>query len=122
MQRKKKPKDLKSVKSIWYKKLKKSGFYDIEENEHKLKRYDADYFLHLGVDKATETSQYYSNCEEFLRKHLFFSKSDRYIWRLHCTGMTEVQIAKQIGVHESTISRVLSRLRKIMEDERSNLN
>ena len=115
-----KKKDLKALQSLWYSKLKKSGFEDIEVSETKLKRYDAEYFLAKGADEATETVEYYNECEEFLRRHVFFSKSDRLVWRLHCTGLTEEEIAKQLKVQQPAISKVLARLTKVMLDERSN--
>jgi len=122
MPRKKQAKQFKQLQAKWYAKLSKSGFEDIEANDNKLKRYDAEYFLSTSVDKAMETLQYYKQCEEFLREHNFFSKSDRGIWRLHCTGMTEEEIAKHFGVNQSTISRILGRIHKVMQDDRSDNN
>lgn len=108
----------KTLKEIWASKLKKSGFNDIETKDEYLKRYDSYYFASWSEAQHEEIRAYYNECQDFHRENLFYSKSDKYVWKLHCQGMTQDEIAKNIGVNQKTISDVIIRLTKKMKNGR----
>ncbi len=106
----------KSLRETWYNKLKKLGFDDIETKDEHLKRHDAYYFATWSEAQHGEIRAYYNECQDFYREHNFYSKSDKYVWKLHCQGMTQDEIAKDIGVNQKTISDVIIRLTRKMKE------
>lgn len=121
MPRKKIPKTFQSIKRVWYNKLKSSGFEDIEKGEY-LKRFDSFHFAGYSKEQHKEIDEYYTQCQEFLKTHMFYSKSDKHVWKKHCEGYTDKEIAETIGVTERAINYVVNRLKKVMEDDRSDNN
>lgn len=106
--------DFKKLQREWYDKLQDEGFTDIESTEWKLKRYDSHYFSQLETGKIQTTQEYYSRCEKFLKRRRWKYKSDRVIWKYHSQGWTEQRIGDKLGVHKSTVSKILKRLREEM--------
>lgn len=125
-----KSKEFKALLSTWDKKLKESGFKDIEYREKDtLIRYHSIQFLEKGVSaldpislKAKES--YYRSAEFFLNSHKFDNPLERKIWALHSEGKSMRYIAKLIKTSKDKtlmsvtmrVQRIVSALAKIMVD------
>lgn len=118
----KKPEDYEKLRAIWYKKLQKEGFKDIEQDEDNLKEWSTKFFLNHDKTTREAKESYYSMATQFLNEYNFESNLDKVIWEYHANAMSVREIAetlrkakiiKRTGawVHEF----VVKRLRKIMK-------
>lgn len=75
----------------WDKKLKNSGFEDIEQRDENLKRWDS-YFFKLKVkgNSVLQESKeiYFRLAGQFLYENAFESVEERRIWEMHCNGVS----------------------------------
>lgn len=83
------PTQFKKLKLEWYKKLAKSGFRDIENENGRM---DIGKSLHNIVQKYDQNSyaekeEYYRLAGRFLWDYPFPSKQERLIWELHSEGV-----------------------------------
>jgi hypothetical protein len=118
----------------WYKKLKKVGFDDIEQDTRNLKIYHSHYFmvkyfdLHRDGDRwAGSTSfrakaSYYRLASAFTHSHNFKDKKEKLIWSLHSDGVAMVNIRKilaEIGqkTYIDGVRKTINRLSSIMLKE-----
>lgn len=92
------PTEFKKLKKLWYKKLKASGFHDIEDADNsRLKggasgmKYQARYGE--GVYQQTRQEYYYA-AYQFLNSHEFDKERDRIIWEYHANGISARNIKK----------------------------
>jgi hypothetical protein len=85
----------KKEKKKWYKRLKSSGFKDIELGEDELVRYS----FHLTDAYRSGTYDYYLKANEFLASFKFQTKLDQFIWSLHSEGNSCRQISTQLSKH-----------------------
>ena len=132
-----KAKSYAELKKVWYKKLRDSGFTDIEEEDGKLKRYSSD-FLKLPTPDSRKysllsdnlkqemiknnfeyTVKYYDMAEQFLSSHKFRRVYERLIWKMHSEGISEQVISNElIGKFPELIRRrvhdIVASLRNIM--------
>lgn len=105
----------KQEKAKWYKKLKKSGFDDIERDEHRLKVNTLDRIGRNTFSRVDYTSdqlsqerltakivhdakqEYYYKAEHFLNSHKFESEKERVIWEYHANGLSIRDIVKVLN-------------------------
>lgn len=90
-------------REIWYKKLKDSGFYDIERDENTLKEYS---FLVFSPRRALlqnggwqAKAAYYSMAERFLQEYPFNvetrqGRRERIVWEYHSNAISIRDIVK----------------------------
>jgi hypothetical protein len=119
----KQPKDLKSLQKIWYAKLKKSGFDDIESENGQL-RGDASRYIaenpHPNLWEAT--ADYYRLANSFLYDNRFDTELEKTIWEYHANGLSARNIAKVLkqvkvkSLSKNTVWRTIVRLRNDMYD------
>lgn len=136
-----KPDDFKKLQDKWYKKLKDSGFEDIEQDEQRLKRWDSMYFItrhtsfvgnsakqvagshrKLSTDQFKSQQEYYQLAGVFLHNHQFKDSKERTIWELHSEGyptsdIYKVMKAKKQAVYLEGIHKTIKALAKIMVDQ-----
>lgn len=87
--------EFKKLQEQWYKKLKKSGFKDIEQNEDRLMVWDSTEFQkNYSEIKFKARESYYRMAEHFLTNHKFTSEAERYTWQLHSEGKSIREIIK----------------------------
>lgn len=101
-----------ALKATWYRKLKKSGFRDIERPDGTLA--DADQYKRLLNKSATEITAsiaYYRQASEFLHSRRLSAK-DRAIWGLHVEGKTERAIATKVKLSKSAVHERIAKLRR----------
>lgn len=77
-------KEFQQMNRKWKKKLKASGFKDIERSEHQLRVYS--YQVYDSYDPAV--ADYYVKAEAFLLNHKFENEFDKIIWELHSQGQS----------------------------------
>lgn len=78
----------------WYRKLRESGFNDIESDEFNLKIW-SDRFIQQHADPVLwqAKEEYYRLAERFLNEHKFESNLDKVIWEYHANALSARSIA-----------------------------
>jgi hypothetical protein len=84
-----------ALRGKWYKKLKQSGFEDIEHQDM-LKRWDGHIFARYDPYSSSMKQEYFRLAGIFLNEHEFASKTDRDIWSLHSEGATLDEISAKV--------------------------
>lgn len=122
------PNDYEKLRAIWYKKLEKDGFTDIEQLDGNLKQWSTRFVgKHSQVTREAKQA-YYSMASRFLSEYTFESSLDRIIWEYHSNGMSvrdiadtlkKAKIIRRTGawVHEFVIKRLREAMRKIYMNE-----
>lgn len=91
MARVKKPKaqDYKTLKEVWYKKLVRSGFNDIEQDEYNFKGVaHSSYFIRpQSLESWQSKEEYYRMARNFLNDYSFSSRAEIIIWEYHSEGI-----------------------------------
>lgn len=119
----KKPSDFEKLKATWYKKLKKSGFEDVEANENDLKvnssKFTRTRTLHIDWD-ARHT--YYRLATHFLNDYKFKNRIEQIIWEYHSNGISMrniVSLLKQTRVkrkvNKDQVNTIITRLECAMK-------
>lgn len=98
-----KSKEFKELQKEWYKKLKDSGFRDVEKNERELIAPSE-----IAPETFEETVAYYRMARRFLEDHDFVSPFNAAVWFLHCEGLSAREIAREFRRSNSTISTLVS--------------
>lgn len=112
--------DFKALKAAWDKRLKKSGFEDIETVNGELKTYHTSLFNDAGDATLREAKEdYYRHAGYFLNDHKFASELERKIWELHADGYGIRQIVTTLNkrgyhVYKDKIHKILQPLTKEM--------
>lgn len=113
--------NLASIKKEWYKKLKDSGFEDIETDDGKLIRWSSSYLKQVSKE-GRETQQhakesYYRLAGQFYHSYLFETRQEKLVWELHSSGKSMRDIAKVIKMSSTTVKERIHKLRNIMFKE-----
>lgn len=90
-------KEFKQLQEKWYKKLKSSGYEDIEQDENNLKEWDS-YAFKSRYNKHLFSSKeaYYQLAGQFLHTYEFMCARDKLIWELHSEGHSITQISEKL--------------------------
>ena len=123
MAAKKKPEDYQKLKEVWYKKLERSGFVDIEKDEYNLKQYSFRFNQDAVVRSWHSKTEYYSMAGQFLNHYKFASNLEKTIWEYHVNGIGVRDIAKlltkakvrSIKPNKDNVQKVVSRLAEEMK-------
>lgn len=128
----KRPKTLRELKKIWYKKLEKSGFNDIESSEYDLKSPSRPFRNIPSRNGVTledahitwgARQEYYYLAEHFLNEYIFETQRDRNIWAYHTAGISIRDITKILNklpgkkTNRDAIWTVVKRLSTIMKEK-----
>lgn len=97
----------------WNRKLKLSGFNDIENMDGSLKAEIDPRTLANAMKTKDIREDYQARAEEFLCNYRDFSIIDRKIWAAHCTGMGAVRISKLLGITMYKADTTLFKLRAL---------
>lgn len=116
----KKPKpnkqDYQSLKEVWYKKLERSGFEDIEKDELNLKQYSSRFNQDAVVRNWYAKREYYSMAGQFLHTYKFGSNLEKVIWEYHTESISVRNIAKLLNktkVTKTNKDKVLAVITKL---------
>jgi len=117
--------DFKELQKHWYKKLKDSGFEDVEKDEYFLIR-DARSKRIFRSDRSIEyyesVIEYYQLAENFLHDFKFKTEREKIIWEYHANGISMrdiVIIMQKAGIKDLTRTKVctiIGQLRKEMKN------
>lgn len=118
--------EFKKLQKEWNKKLKASGFEDIENisPEHQSIRtpHSHYFFSRYTPEQIEETLNYYSECMHFYWHYTEFkSKREKEMWFLYSQGMTRRKIADDMKsrgfkVCHNLVQYYVGRLKKIMHN------
>lgn len=94
------------LKALWYKKLKDSGFKDIETPQGYIKdwprqRIQRDFTPEYIQEKQT----YFSAASELYWTHEFESRLEKNIWQLHCDGKSYREIAAALRNSKNKLNK-----------------
>lgn len=102
-------KTLRALRREWDKKLKESGFEDIEDREsprEMLKSWHSTkFFYRFDEDRFLARKDYFELATQFLGTHRFESEIDREVWRLHTEGESLRKIANHLTSQGSPMSK-----------------
>lgn len=109
-------KEFKDLKDKWYKKLEKSGFVDLEQNEDQLKQWEAGAFGNrYSVETFSSNQKYFELAGQFFFDNKFVSKLEKKVWELHSKGITLYAIADKVKViKKSKVHMIIQKLSKEM--------
>lgn len=96
--------DYQSLKTVWYAKLKKSGFKDAEKNEHRLKQWSSKFKAPNIRNSWDSKHEYYSMARQFLNNYKFESNLEKAIWEYHVEGISYRNIAKLLKKVKTSIT------------------
>lgn len=110
-------KEFKALQALWYRKLEKSGFEDIEDTQKKgepLKRWDSTQFQRERARHTFSAKQtYYERASAFLEKYRFHGEIEKSIWAMHTEGEAIRTIAKALKLKIWFVHRTILRLRAL---------
>src|SRR5882672_4335109 len=116
-------KKLKALQAEWYKKLKESGFVEIEDTKSgALKEWSGHYVQgkrdkDFARDLIREVDTYFHSARSLLHGFSFGCSRDKRIWNLHCNGLSTRQIASRIGnIDHCTVYQVIKKIRAVFLD------
>jgi len=111
-------KDFKKLQDDWSKKLKESGFKDIEYNDNLLVGGSASNKLNhnFSLERYQNRETYYRLAGQFLHFYKFEDAEEKEIWRLHSEGVSYREIPKKLNISYSkdTIHKKIKKLAKLM--------
>jgi len=100
---------------VWYDKLAKSGFEDIEERHsprEMLKQWHSHSFRSSGTpDQFVAKQEHYLSALHVLRNYKFATKLDRQVWACYAYGKSIRKTERLIGVKRDVVHRTLTRLK-----------
>ena len=109
------------LQKIWYKKLKDSGFKDIEHSSGAL---DRSYTKSKRTQVEIEVIQhYYSMASALLNNHTFEDHIEKVIWEYYSEGMSAREIAETLtksGIKKKkhvTVSKIIKKLETLMKEK-----
>lgn len=123
MARPKKQLTLKEQQELWYKKLQKEGFEDIESDEHHLKFYTSQFAAKFIPETWQAKARYYQMATNFLEEYKFNTKLEQVVWEYHVNAISYRDIAKILkkvrlvkNTNRTTIYKMIKRLKEKMFD------
>jgi hypothetical protein len=101
--------DFKKLQKDWYKKLKDTGFNDIETDVEREGNFVKQENKHREID--TVRINYFQNCQDFLHSGVLTDTIDLFIFEKHCEGYSSNKLStllkNELGhsIHRSSIDR-----------------
>jgi len=109
------------IRDVWYKKLKDSGFEDIEQPGGSI-NIGAPRSIHFQEEDLRQITQdYYCMAYHFLNSYEFDSELERVIWDYHTNGLSNRAIGKLLKqtkiskISRDMVWKIVSRLENIMK-------
>ncbi len=110
------------LKKEWYKKLKDSGFNDIEKSTGQIGRTKPN-VTNRNSDQISAIQEYYAMARSFLIDHNFVSEFEKIVWEYHSEGLSLRKISETLEKNKiSTLQRdaihaIVKRLEKLMKSK-----
>lgn len=109
-----KSKEFEKLKAEWYKRLEKSGFKDIEQDEDTLKKTTYERLYKRDMIRLPFTQRYYELATHLLQTFKFESSTDRAIWSHHANGKTVREIMERTDKSRFLVQKTIERLSKLL--------
>lgn len=90
----------KALEQIWYEKLKAEGFEDIEDcdkRDRPLSAWHSFKFPALNAGQREASTLYFEAASELLHTYEFERPIERFIWALHCQGLSKREIEIEVS-------------------------
>jgi len=117
---KKKKEDYETLRKKWYKKLKDSGFNDIESYEYPDGYLNARNFN--NVADYENKVEYFRFASQFLHEYKFCNPHDEKIWKMHSEGSRYREIAKAMNLHVSQTFYAIRKIKKKFREFITNID
>lgn len=102
---------LKALQAKWKKKLKDSGFEDIEDGKGNLKEYHSYRYNSKKIKRGFfEKQRYYELAGQLLHSFPFSSPRNKAIWAMHVDGRSNADIADKLDISDEAVERVIRHL------------
>jgi len=105
------PAEYQRLKAVWDKKLKKSGFVDIESENGMLKRWSIKFILDAKRPSVLYRDEYYRYASHYLFEYKFKCRQDKQIWRFHTEGYSLRETAAKMGLKFDQVRRVVDKVK-----------
>lgn len=121
-----KTKKFKDLQEKWRKKLKKSGFNDIEDENENIDRGSWDFRTKKVLDSYQTKKDYYYRATQFLNEYNFDTQLDKIIWEYHVEAIGVRGIAKILNklklskFRHVSVFNIITRLNREMREFYSN--
>lgn len=113
MKRNKKMSNLKKLQALWYKKLEKSGFKDIEDFDmpgKPLHHWDGMEIQSKHTpEQFQEKQRYYELAGQLYYSHGFDSERDKRVWCLHSEGLSSKAIARMCRMKYYRVQQIVKK-------------
>lgn len=111
--------ELRKLQALWYRKLKESGFEDLEivapnGNLYDLLKGGSSFNKHRI--KAANDYEYYRAAGMFLWDHAWTSNRHREIWMMHCEGVCQREIAIALKSTRKSIEWTILRYKRLLKE------
>ena len=104
-------KEFKALQAKWNKKLAKSGFYDIEQEDGNLKSWHSFRFQAAGKDgSGAAKEEYYRLAGQFYHDYAFKNNFEKKVWYLNSEGFSAREIAKKTNKSRALVGRIINEL------------
>lgn len=104
----------------WKKKLKESGFNDLEKSVHEYARLPLTIDINSATFKSREASEvYFDIASDHLRNGSFKSQVEREVWEHHSQGDTLSEIGHKMKLGKSTIAYYVWKVQRLLRLKRS---
>lgn len=102
----------KNLIAQWDKKLKESGFHDIESRATgQLTDWHHWYFQErYTIEEYAAKARYYELATQLLYEYPFVNNRERKIWEMHANGAVIHDIAKAVGLSYQPVHRIVARI------------
>ena len=110
------------LKAKWYKKLKASGFEDIELRHNNLKNRESLFSDTRMISRFQAKQVYYQLATRFLNEYTFKNNRERIIWEYHANGISVRNIVKllkkvRIKTYRRAVWVIIDNLRNSMKQK-----
>ncbi len=119
-----KPEDYKTLRALWYKKLKDEGFEDLEQADGNLRTWSV-WFSRTNTPEVFQAKQtYFYLATQFLSDYTFENKTERTIWEYHSESvsirdtvkiMNRLKRSDKTKVSRDQVWQTVRKLKKAMQ-------
>jgi hypothetical protein len=101
------------LQTLWYEKLKQSGFQDLETSRGFLKDWPSQRLRRdYTPERFQEKLNYYRFASQLLWEFKFKTKLEKKIWELHTEGKSMREISFQVRTHKNKMNH--NKVRKVI--------
>lgn len=102
------------LKHLWYKKLKESGFKDVEDHKENLKQYDR---RTINFENRHAIHEFFRKLDHYLTDHPEVSESERLVLIMYSEGCYLINIARHLKIDLKFVKKVIEKYKKIVLEQ-----